>query len=52
MAVCSPEEEDHTTCHKKESIAKMWFEYNKYCGQNDFEMEKIDVKGCGDLFLE
>ncbi|KAL8264536.1 hypothetical protein R6Q59_022666 [Mikania micrantha] len=52
VAAGSPEEEDHTTCHRKESIAKMWFEYNEYCGQNEFEMEKIDIKDCGDQFLE
>ncbi|KAI7757499.1 hypothetical protein M8C21_008195 [Ambrosia artemisiifolia] len=52
VAAGSPEEEDHTTCHRKESIAKMWFEYNEYCGQNEFEMEKINIKDCGDEFLE
>ncbi|KAI3755588.1 hypothetical protein L1987_55392 [Smallanthus sonchifolius] len=52
VAAGSPEEEDHTSCHRKESIAKMWFEYNEYCGQNEFEMEKTDIKDCGDQFLE
>ncbi|KAJ0600627.1 putative DNA helicase chromatin remodeling SNF2 family [Helianthus annuus] len=52
VAAGSPEEKDHTTCYRKESIAKMWFEYNEYCGKNDFEMEKIDIKDCGDRFLE
>ncbi|EOX97926.1 PREDICTED: protein CHROMATIN REMODELING 35 isoform X2 [Theobroma cacao] len=48
----SPEEEDHSTCFKKELIAKMWFEWNKYCGNRDFEMETVDVNECNDLFLE
>ncbi|KAJ0943531.1 putative DNA helicase chromatin remodeling SNF2 family [Helianthus annuus] len=52
VAAGSPEEKDHTTCYRKESIAKMWFEYNECCGKNDFEMEKIDIKDCGDRFLE
>ncbi|KAL8195352.1 hypothetical protein R6Q57_025755 [Mikania cordata] len=52
VAAGSPEEEDHTTCHRKESIAKMWFEYNAYCGQNEFEMERTKIKVCGDHFLE
>ncbi|KAJ9551741.1 hypothetical protein OSB04_015786 [Centaurea solstitialis] len=52
IAAASPEEEDHTTCFKKESIAKMWFEWNEYCGHHEFEMETTDVKDCGDQFLE
>ncbi|XP_071736756.1 protein CHROMATIN REMODELING 35 [Rutidosis leptorrhynchoides] len=52
IAANSPEEEDHTTCFRKESIAKMWFEWNEYCGRHEFEMETIDVKDCGDPFLE
>ncbi|KAI3712196.1 hypothetical protein L1987_70746 [Smallanthus sonchifolius] len=52
IAAESPEEEDHAKCFKKESIAKMWFEWNEYCGHHDFEMETISVKDCGDQFLE
>ncbi|KAA0045612.1 protein CHROMATIN REMODELING 35-like [Cucumis melo var. makuwa] len=48
----SPEEGDHSTCFKKELIAKMWFEWNEYCGYHDFEVETVDVKQCGDNFLE
>ncbi|PPS06501.1 hypothetical protein GOBAR_AA14145 [Gossypium barbadense] len=48
----SPEEEDHSTCFKKELIAKMWFEWNKYCGNRDFDMETVNVNECNDLFLE
>jgi DNA repair and recombination RAD54-like protein len=51
VAADSPEEEDHATCFRKESIAKMWFEWNQYCGQNEFEMETVDVRDCGDDFL-
>ncbi|PWA99264.1 Helicase, C-terminal [Artemisia annua] len=52
VAAESPEEEDHATSFKKESISKMWFEWNEHCGHHDFEMEKTTVKGCGDPFLE
>ncbi|XP_022146198.1 protein CHROMATIN REMODELING 35-like [Momordica charantia] len=52
VAADSPEEEDHGACFKKELIAKMWFEWNEYCGYHDFEVETVDVKDCGDDFLE
>nr|XP_043626015.1 protein CHROMATIN REMODELING 35-like [Erigeron canadensis] len=52
VAATSPEEEDHATCFRKESVAKMWFEWNEYCGHHDFEMETVSVKDCGDEFLE
>lgn len=52
IAADSPEEEDHNTCFKKELISKMWFEWNEYCGESAFEVETLDVKECGDLFLE
>ncbi|PSS26031.1 Protein CHROMATIN REMODELING like [Actinidia chinensis var. chinensis] len=52
VAADSPEEEDHATCFRKESISKMWFEWNEYCRQNEFEMETVDVGDCGDHFLE
>ncbi|KAL2490683.1 SNF2 domain-containing protein/helicase domain-containing protein [Abeliophyllum distichum] len=52
VASCSPEESDHITCFKKESIAKMWFEWDEYNGNQNFEMETVDVKDCGDLFME
>ncbi|XP_076929300.1 protein CHROMATIN REMODELING 35-like [Bidens hawaiensis] len=48
----SPEQEDHATCFRKESIAKMWFEWNEFCGHLNFEMETISVEDCGDRFLE
>ncbi|KAA8546009.1 hypothetical protein F0562_020540 [Nyssa sinensis] len=52
VASNSPEEEDHSTCFRKESIAKMWFEWNEYCGHQDFEIGSVDLKDCGDDFLE
>ncbi|XP_020214228.1 protein CHROMATIN REMODELING 35 [Cajanus cajan] len=52
VAAGSPEEEDHTTCFKKELISKMWFEWNEYCGDRAFEVEAVEVNECGDQFLE
>uniref|UniRef100_A0A5B7AIW7 Putative SNF2 domain-containing protein CLASSY 2-like n=1 Tax=Davidia involucrata TaxID=16924 RepID=A0A5B7AIW7_DAVIN len=52
VATNSPEEEDHSTCFRKESISKMWFEWNEYCGHQEFEIESVDLKDCGDDFLE
>ncbi|KAL4615853.1 hypothetical protein ACB092_07G156900 [Castanea dentata] len=52
IAADSPEEEDHNTCFRKESISKMWFEWNENCGHSEFEMKTRDVKDCGDPFLE
>ncbi|CAN4112408.1 unnamed protein product [Withania somnifera] len=48
----SPEEEDHATCFRKESIAKLWFEWSEYYAQPDFEMETVDINNCEDLFLQ
>ncbi|KAL8116130.1 protein CHROMATIN REMODELING 35-like [Apium graveolens] len=52
VAAESPEEEDHSTCFKKESIPKLWFEWNGVCRPEDFQLEKVDVTDCGDDFLE
>ncbi|XP_039040882.1 protein CHROMATIN REMODELING 35-like isoform X1 [Hibiscus syriacus] len=52
IASDSPEEEDHATCFKKELIAKMWFEWNKYSGDQVFDMESVNMNECNDLFLE
>ncbi|XP_042517614.1 protein CHROMATIN REMODELING 35-like [Macadamia integrifolia] len=52
VAADSPEEQDHLTCLRKELISKLWFEWNECCGDRDFEMESVDVRECGDLFLE
>ncbi|KDP41751.1 hypothetical protein JCGZ_26769 [Jatropha curcas] len=51
VAADSPEVEDHSTCFRKEAIAKMWFEWNERCGYQNFEVETIDLKECGDPFL-
>ncbi|KAJ1388613.1 SNF2-related, N-terminal domain [Sesbania bispinosa] len=52
IAADSPEEDDYKTCFRKESIAKMWFEWNGNFGNQQFEMKAIDVNECGDPFLE
>ncbi|XP_056164159.1 protein CHROMATIN REMODELING 35 isoform X2 [Syzygium oleosum] len=52
VAADSPEEEDHVTCFKKELISKMWFEWNEYCGFQDFDVETVDAEECSDPFLE
>ncbi|KAL9231665.1 hypothetical protein vseg_006862 [Gypsophila vaccaria] len=52
VAAESPEEKDHLTCFKKEQIAKRWFEWNEYNGNQDFELEDVDPKDSGDSFLE
>ncbi|KAL0384052.1 UNVERIFIED_CONTAM: protein CHROMATIN REMODELING 35 [Sesamum radiatum] len=52
IASGSPEEVDHITCFKKESIAKMWFEWDQCSGHQNPEMETVDVNNCGDIFLE
>ncbi|GAB4837875.1 hypothetical protein Ancab_027401 [Ancistrocladus abbreviatus] len=51
VAAESPEQQDHLTCFKKELIAKRWFEWNEHCGHQDFEMDAVDIKDCGDDFL-
>ncbi|KAA8531613.1 hypothetical protein F0562_006322 [Nyssa sinensis] len=38
--------------HSLESIAKVWFEWNEYCGHQDFEFGSVDLKDCGDDFFE
>ncbi|XP_073123221.1 protein CHROMATIN REMODELING 35 isoform X2 [Henckelia pumila] len=48
----SPEEADHTTCFRKESIAKLWFEWDEFNGHQNLEMETVNVNDCGDMFLE
>ena len=52
VAAESLEEEDHLTCFKKELIAKRWFEWDQYSGNLNFEMEMIDPKDSGDVFIE
>lgn len=52
VASDSPEIDDHLTCFRKETISKLWFEWNGCLGERDFEMETVNVKDTGDLFLE
>ncbi|KAI4375690.1 hypothetical protein MLD38_013531 [Melastoma candidum] len=52
VAADSPEEDDHDMCYEKELISKMWLEWNEYSGFRDFKIENVDVKECGDKFLE
>ncbi|KAL9254833.1 CHROMATIN REMODELING 35-like protein [Drosera capensis] len=52
VAADSPEEEDHKTCFKKELIAKRWFEWNEYATNHNFELEAVEIKDSGDVFLE
>ncbi|CAN1269457.1 Protein CHROMATIN REMODELING 35 [Linum perenne] len=52
IAAESPEEEDYHTCFRKEVISKMWFEWNEFCGFQDFKVEPVEVQGCGDEFME
>ncbi|OMO96573.1 SNF2-related protein [Corchorus olitorius] len=48
----SPEEEDHITCLNKELIAKMWFEWSKYCSNRGFDIEPVNLNESNDVFLE
>ncbi|XP_073046778.1 protein CHROMATIN REMODELING 35 [Primulina eburnea] len=52
IASGSPEEADHSTCFRKESIAKLWFEWDEFNGHQNLEMETVNVNDCGDMFLE
>ncbi|CAK7329649.1 unnamed protein product [Dovyalis caffra] len=52
VAADSPEEQDYLTCCRKELISKMWFEWNEYCGDQEFEVKAVDVNECDDVFLE
>uniref|UniRef100_A0A7N0T4L4 Uncharacterized protein n=1 Tax=Kalanchoe fedtschenkoi TaxID=63787 RepID=A0A7N0T4L4_KALFE len=52
IAANSPEEEDHLTCFRKESISRMWFEWTEYCGYREFEIQTTEANESGDIFLE
>ncbi|CAO2813836.1 unnamed protein product [Amaranthus hypochondriacus] len=52
VAADSPEEEDHTTCYKKELISKMWFEWDDFSKKKDLELKSIDLEDCDDNFLQ
>lgn len=52
LAAESPEVDDHLTCFRKETIPKLWFEWNGRLGEHDFEMQSVNLNNCGDMFLE
>ncbi|KAI4298300.1 hypothetical protein L6164_031877 [Bauhinia variegata] len=52
IAADSPEEEDHSTCFRKELISRMWFEWNDKSMNQEFDMKAVHVDECGDPFLE
>jgi DNA repair and recombination RAD54-like protein len=52
VASGSSEEEDHHTAFKKERVSKLWFEWDELCSNEDFELAKVDVSDCKDMFLE
>ncbi|OQU93171.1 hypothetical protein SORBI_3001G494100 [Sorghum bicolor] len=52
VASGSSEEEDHYIAFKKERVSKLWFEWDELCSNEDFELAKVDVSDCKDMFLE
>ncbi|CAN6313946.1 unnamed protein product [Urochloa humidicola] len=52
IAAGTLEEEDHRTAFKKERVSKLWFEWDELCNNGDFELTKVDVSDCKDMFLE
>ncbi|PNT78123.1 protein CHROMATIN REMODELING 35 isoform X4 [Brachypodium distachyon] len=52
VAADSPEEDDHKTAFRKERVAKLWFEWNEVCVNDDFELTDVDVSESEDIFLE
>ncbi|CAL4929219.1 unnamed protein product [Urochloa decumbens] len=52
IAAGTLEEEDHHTAFKKERVSKLWFEWDEHCSNGDFELTKVDVSDCKDMFLE
>lgn len=52
IASGTPEEEDHSACFRKESIAKLWFEWDHCSGNQKLEMDTVEANDCGDVFLE
>ena len=51
VAADSPEEKCHGICFRKEVIAKMWFEWDEQCSHGEFELERVQVEKCEDLFI-
>ncbi|XP_010429057.1 PREDICTED: protein CHROMATIN REMODELING 35-like [Camelina sativa] len=52
VAADSPEEENYKTSTRKETMSKMWFEWNVGSVRDDFGFRAIDVDHSGDAFLE
>jgi len=52
VAADSLEEDGHLTCFRKALIAKMWFEWNEFSGQKEFDCEPVDLEDCSDSFLQ
>lgn len=52
VAADSPEEDDHSTCFRKEVIAKMWFEWDEFSKKKDLKLESVDLEDCCDIFLQ
>ncbi|WCJ27885.1 Protein CHROMATIN REMODELING 35 [Euphorbia peplus] len=48
----SPEQEDYQTCLRKELISKMWFEWNEYSSNQEFDINSVDPKECEDVFFQ
>ncbi|KAF9619375.1 hypothetical protein IFM89_006562 [Coptis chinensis] len=52
VASDSPEEANHHTSLRKELTSKLWFEWNEFSGNPNFEMEKVNLRNSGDEFWE
>ncbi|KAJ6834515.1 protein CHROMATIN REMODELING 35 [Iris pallida] len=52
VAADAQEEEDHKTSFRKELISKMWFEWTEYRGNQDFELDAVNVAESGDMLLQ
>ncbi len=51
VASGTPEEHDHATCYRKESISKLWFEWDQSSGPQRLDLDKVNFNDCGDDFL-
>ncbi|KAL6902406.1 hypothetical protein ACP4OV_005282 [Aristida adscensionis] len=52
VATGSLEEEHHHTAFKKERVSKLWFEWNEFSGNEDFQLTEVDVSDSKDRLLE
>lgn len=51
IAADSTEEEDHDKAYKKEVISKMWFEWEDFKENTNFQLETVDPTSCDDMLL-